>query len=255
MLKPSNDIIDLERKKSNNERRKILVLIRQYLLSNGYINSVSCLNQEVDSFIRNFELADNIDLEIILSDYESNFQAKFNRIPKIVKRSDDPIAHIASSSQTKTKVSLKSARKHPNSTSVSIKKLPSISQSNEVSMDAEQNLMKLGVQGVNIHEAHNQDTDHEVNRCLKPTLQYKDDPEMTQLAVIVSREIMQDSATVSFKDIIELDERSCSITHPISIYIQRHTSSLARYTSAWTSWKWKNTLGQGVGDRMQYYLF
>ncbi|NP_001340831.1 katanin p60 ATPase-containing subunit A-like 2 isoform 4 [Homo sapiens] len=70
-------------------RKNLLILISHYLTQEGYIDTANALEQETKLGLRRFEVCDNIDLETILMEYESYYFVKFQKYPKIVKKSSD----------------------------------------------------------------------------------------------------------------------------------------------------------------------
>ncbi|PNJ01803.1 KATNAL2 isoform 3, partial [Pongo abelii] len=70
-------------------RKNLLILISHYLTQEGYIDTANALEQETKLGLRRFEVCDNIDLETILMEYESYYFIKFQKYPKIVKKSSD----------------------------------------------------------------------------------------------------------------------------------------------------------------------
>ena len=51
-----------------------------------YKESANSLSKETNIDVNRYEVADNVDLETVLMDYESYYYMKFTRYPKIVKR-------------------------------------------------------------------------------------------------------------------------------------------------------------------------
>jgi katanin p60 ATPase-containing subunit A1 len=77
----------MTREKRENERRKnILILILRYLINAGLSETAFHLQEESSLDIDKFDAADNIDLGIILADYEEYFEIKFNKKPILVKK-------------------------------------------------------------------------------------------------------------------------------------------------------------------------
>ncbi|OXB59102.1 hypothetical protein ASZ78_002653 [Callipepla squamata] len=71
----------------NEARRKnLLVLILHYLMEEGYIDAANALEQETKLALRGFEVCDNVDLETILTEYESYYFVKFQKYPKITRK-------------------------------------------------------------------------------------------------------------------------------------------------------------------------
>lgn len=77
----------INREKRENERRKnILILILRYLINMGYSESAFKLQEDTNLDLDKYDVADNMDLYIILSDYEEYFELRFNKKPKIVTK-------------------------------------------------------------------------------------------------------------------------------------------------------------------------
>ncbi|XP_075042092.1 katanin p60 ATPase-containing subunit A-like 2 [Mixophyes fleayi] len=70
-------------------RKNLLILIIHYLMQEGYVDSANTLEQETKLNLRRFEVCDNIDLETILMEYESYYYIKFQRYPKVTKKTAD----------------------------------------------------------------------------------------------------------------------------------------------------------------------
>ncbi len=77
----------INREKRENERRKnLLILILRYLINLGYSETAFKLQEEASLDLDKFDAADNIDLYIILCDYEEFFELRFNKKPKLVTK-------------------------------------------------------------------------------------------------------------------------------------------------------------------------
>uniref|UniRef100_UPI00398F893D katanin p60 ATPase-containing subunit A-like 2 isoform X3 n=1 Tax=Pristiophorus japonicus TaxID=55135 RepID=UPI00398F893D len=75
--------------RSEARRKNLLILILHHLTEEGYIDTANTLEQETSLGLRRFEVCDNIDLETILMEYESYYYVKFQRYPKLTKKSAD----------------------------------------------------------------------------------------------------------------------------------------------------------------------
>ena len=75
------------REKRENERRKnILVLILRYVINMGYAETACKLQEEANLDLDKYDVADNVDLYMITSDYEEYFELRFNKKPKLVTK-------------------------------------------------------------------------------------------------------------------------------------------------------------------------
>ena len=215
-------------------KRNILILIHAHLIENGYIEAAERLSSEGGTVMGKFEVADNIDMSLIMSDYEAYYEMRFDRKPKLVRKLRDGeeregrgsssrksgaagtganAARVASSNKTSsasTSSSSSSNGGHKNSNSGS-------SSGND-----DKNVFK-GVEGTSIDGvsgnayvdkgsngnksvSSNDDVDGLGYRILKPPPHLGDNAEMKQLFSVISKEIYQESPNVHFNDIVELKE-------------------------------------------------
>ncbi|KAM9367584.1 katanin p60 ATPase-containing subunit A-like 2 [Phaethornis superciliosus] len=72
-------------------RKNLLILILHYLMEEGYIDAANALERETKLSLRGFEVCDNVDLETILMEYESYYFVKFQKYPKITKKTLDTV--------------------------------------------------------------------------------------------------------------------------------------------------------------------
>lgn len=78
-----------EEKRNADRKRNLIILIEKYLLCLGCIDSVTKLEQESQISLEKWDTADNIDLFMIFLDYEQYYEARFGKIPKVVKKVED----------------------------------------------------------------------------------------------------------------------------------------------------------------------
>lgn len=55
-------------------------------LSTSYVAAAVALDQEINGGVSRFEVSDNIDLEMVLREYESYHYVKFQKYPKLIRR-------------------------------------------------------------------------------------------------------------------------------------------------------------------------
>nr|XP_015195690.1 PREDICTED: katanin p60 ATPase-containing subunit A-like 2 isoform X3 [Lepisosteus oculatus] len=82
------DVVNDEMK-TEARRRNLLILIFHYLSEEGYLDTAGVLEQETSLSLRRFEVCDNVDLETILMEYESYYFIKFQKYPKLTKKSSE----------------------------------------------------------------------------------------------------------------------------------------------------------------------
>ena len=78
-----------EEKRNTERKRNLIILIEKYLLTLGCIESVTKIEQESNISLEKWDTADNIDLFMIFLDYEQYYEARFQKVPKVVKKMDD----------------------------------------------------------------------------------------------------------------------------------------------------------------------
>lgn len=104
-------------KKDIEKRKNLLVLIYKHLISIGLTDTAISLIDESNINISDYELADNIDLFIILTEFENYFDIKFGKKPVIIKSYNKASGSV----NTNPKSSLTKSRKN---------KLPSLINNN-----------------------------------------------------------------------------------------------------------------------------
>ncbi|XP_071322475.1 katanin p60 ATPase-containing subunit A-like 2 isoform X2 [Trachinotus anak] len=216
-------------------RKSVLILIYHHLLGQGYVAAAVALDQETNGGVRKFEVCDNIDLEMVLMEYESYHYVKFQKYPKLIRRTVEPGENRFPKSG--------GVKRSPCS---AVKPLPKINPSqgpqpgngakkaatsdNGSSVPAESSEFGLSVSSLKngsagevhtnkkgqmtdgkglIHDAvkgSGIDSDH-MERLLKPLSGFSGmSGEMRELAAIISRDIYLHSPNVRWEDIVGLED-------------------------------------------------
>mmetsp|Transcript_16336 Transcript_16336/g.24620 ORF Transcript_16336/g.24620 Transcript_16336/m.24620 type:complete len:519 (+) Transcript_16336:59-1615(+) len=202
-----------EQKRMIERKRNIIVLIYQHLVECGYLGAAETLMQEAGVAASKFEVADNMDLNLILSEFEAYYELKFDKKPKVVRKINgvDDVSRIRPPRQpdpgTKRAVS---RTKSDGGKHGSGDKLPTVSGASPPSASNSEGMDGVSVRGSSVNASATKTADDDVdkveNRLLRPPPQFGMDSEMKQLAGVISREIYQDSPNVRFEDIVSLDE-------------------------------------------------
>uniref|UniRef100_A0A8D0AEY0 Katanin p60 ATPase-containing subunit A-like 2 n=1 Tax=Sander lucioperca TaxID=283035 RepID=A0A8D0AEY0_SANLU len=169
-------------------RKSLLILIYHHLLGQGYVSAAVALDQETNGGVRRFEVCDNIDLEMVLMEYESYHYVKFQKYPKLIRR---------------TVVILTSRRL--------------CFQENGSALPPELSEFGLNVSSIRNGPAGEAANNRKVlgNKCylrmkerlLKPLSGFSGmSGEMRELAAIISRDIYLHSPNVRWEDIIGLED-------------------------------------------------
>ena len=252
-VRAQSESLSAEKKRTEERRRNILVLIHQHLIENGYVEAAERLQHEAGNMLGKFEVADNVDMTLVLSEYEQYYEMRFDRKPKLTRKLKDgeenarpaggrPPRQPEASSSSRS-ASGKSVRQAQSSNS----KLPTVtgaSSSSSVGDDESSNgsgngMSGLGVSGVGVGgssvDAINPASvavagkggrgggdaaDRFEERVLKPPPQFAGDPEMRALAAVISREIYQESPNVRFDDIVQLDEAKRLLAEAVQLPLQ-----------------------------------
>ena len=131
-LKASSEANDAEQRKLQEKRRNLLILIHDFLTNNGYTDSANSLHVEASAQLSKYCIADNVDLGLILDEYETYFALKYNRPPKITRKlRSDEIEQQTASKGSKTNLNNKKITSNKDSNaSQTNNKLPQIHSSN-----------------------------------------------------------------------------------------------------------------------------
>lgn len=90
-MKLSNEAKLAEENKIEQRKKSLLVLILDFLQNNGYVNSVERLQAESNIFLNKVGAADNVDLMMILQEYETYYNIKFGKKPKFIKKNTESL--------------------------------------------------------------------------------------------------------------------------------------------------------------------
>ena len=131
-LKASSEANDAEQRKLQEKRRNLLILIHDFLTNNGYTDSANSLHIEASAQLSKYCIADNVDLGLILDEYETYFTLKYNRPPKITRklRSDEIDQQTASKGAKTNQNNKKTTSNKDSNASQTNNKLPQIHSSN-----------------------------------------------------------------------------------------------------------------------------
>ena len=232
-IKASSDANSAERQRQAERRRNILVLINQHLIENGYVEAAERLQSEAGNVLSKFTAADNIDLNLVMNEYEAYYELRFDKKPKLARKLAEgedgghprPLSKGFASSRKNSKENSKShSRDSGDSTKLPIvagatssSTSSNTAQATTGQPDSASGDSAFGVSGMSItgvasnpsvttKKAADDAAVRFEERLLKPPPQFGGDPELRQLANVICREIYQDSPNVHFDDIIELEE-------------------------------------------------
>lgn len=167
--------------------------------------------------VAQFDVADNMDLSLVFSEFEAYYEMRFDKKPKMIRKAaEDSSAKMPRPPRAGDSGGGRKKRDSGggNASGGSGGKLPTISSSSSNSNNGsaeggESGPLSLGVQGSSVTSASKEGAEKgaEVERrMLKPPPHLGADPDMKALAAMISREIFEDSPGVQFSDIIRLEE-------------------------------------------------
>lgn len=188
-LRANADATSAEQKRVADRKRNLLVLMHAYLVESGYFEAAQKLNHEAGGMCVKYEVADNLDLGLVLIEYENYYEMRYDRKPKLVRRLGD-----GEELRVRGK---EGVRRAPSGTSK--KPADAADDAPEVEGFGVQGTKLNGGQGAKKEESKSEE------KLLKPPPQFGNDEEMKQLAAVVSREIYQQNSNVFFEDIVGLD--------------------------------------------------
>lgn len=230
-IKATSEASSAERQRSADRKRNILVLINQHLIENGYVEAAERLQREAGGVLNKFTAADNIDLNLVMTEYEAYYEMRFDKKPKLARKLLDGEDHSgmpsaqSSRGRGQGKKSNGSAGKEGSGSS----KLPNIPTSggnNSDSAESDAPASGFSVAGMSISgskRSNNAVEDPAVRleeRLLKPPPQFGGDPELKQLANVICREIYQQSPNIRFDDIVELAEAKRLLIEAVQLPIR-----------------------------------
>ena len=223
-IRATTDANTAEQKRQQDRKKNILVLIHQYLIENGYVDTAERLQSESNGITTKYAAADNVDLTTLLIDFEAYYEIRFDKKPKVVRKlneGEEPRAIFKGSKSTGGDSKKNSSKVKQESEST---KLPSI-----VNPETENSTNKssdFSVTGTNIQMNAKGNTNNvpekpeSEERILKPPPNFYGDSELKQLANVISREIYQESPNVRFQDIIHLDEAKRLLMEAVQLPIR-----------------------------------
>ncbi|KAK2818955.1 hypothetical protein Q5P01_024516 [Channa striata] len=234
-MKVANQAREADELRTEMRKKSLLTLIYNHLLGQSYVSAAMALEQETNGGVKKFEVCDNIDLEMMLMEYESYHYVKFQKYPKLIRRTVEsgesrvgksggvkrspcsavkPLPKINPSQSTQPRNGAKTTATSENGSCVP----PELSEfglnvysiKNGSAGDTSTN--RKGHLGDGKGTTHDvvkgvgMDLDH-MERLLKPLSGLSGmTGEMRELAAIISRDIYLHSPNVRWEDIIGLED-------------------------------------------------
>ncbi|XP_017770801.1 PREDICTED: katanin p60 ATPase-containing subunit A-like 2 [Nicrophorus vespilloides] len=215
---------EYERNEAKERRRSLLYLIRGYLRDCNLHESADILSRE-GQLINQYELCDNIDLDIVLQDYQDYYLTKFNKMPRIVKRVSSSSTAL---SETGGSLPLKRKTSKPAVTNcVPDNKIPESGDSFQIDVKCLSG-KPTGVDQQQKHQHQQQQpllkpSASEDQEALRPSLSEFQGytSEWREMADLITSEIVPRSAGIFWKDCIGLSAASESLKEAVVYPLER----------------------------------
>ncbi|XP_076766958.1 katanin p60 ATPase-containing subunit A-like 2 [Xylocopa sonorina] len=194
----SHTVLKKEAKRMRKRRQAILYLILNFLNKHNYQDTYNALMEEAD-LSTDIQICDNIDLEMILTEYDSYYQLRFNTYPMLCKE-------VKSTTECTKK---KECANNMNKRMEPVKKKSAEQTTNDDS--AEDVTLAMTVTPVfpseNEHRSASKTDDcskeqsiqSKISRCIEKL--YPADSELRKIAEDISREIVSTNLNVHWNDV------------------------------------------------------
>ncbi|XP_076231359.1 katanin p60 ATPase-containing subunit A-like 2 [Calliopsis andreniformis] len=193
-----------DQKRIQERRRHLLYLIATYLQDHGYSRSSDMLSSEAQ-LSDDIQICDNIDLDIILMEYDAYYYTKFNRYPVLCK-------NVVTKCPTKKQNTHESKNMSKNDA----EKGKNVQQTNFTSKDNINLAMTItpllsseSDNHLSINEIPKRSIRSNISKIIEDL--YPTDSELRKIADIISKEIVLTNLNVHWDDVIGLDKCKAAV--------------------------------------------
>ena len=196
--KSEYESVKLQQEIEEKKRKNLLILIFNYMISCGFSQTALKLIEESKIDLEAFEKAENINLMVLITDYETYFEQRYNTKPVFYK---EIINYNKDKDQKKKQKSLPSIKKCANEIPEANKKKPEelklevINLNDQVQIKKKENLFKIPTF-----------TERREKILLKPLPDSLLTQELKELAAIVKNEIILENTNIDFDDVIGFED-------------------------------------------------
>ncbi|XP_068190297.1 katanin p60 ATPase-containing subunit A-like 2 [Antennarius striatus] len=235
-IKISHQSREADEMRTEMRKKSLLILIYQHLLGQGYVATAVALDQETNGGVRKFEVCDNVDLEMVLMEYESYHYVKFQKYPKLIRRAAEPVENRPAKSGGLKRSSRSAVKPLPKISQCQSPKSGNGAKRTAASSCAPENGSSIPVEfGLNVSSIRNGTTEEttrnrkcqvtdgkglirdafrgahldseHMERLLKPLSGFSGmSGEMRDLAATISKDIYLHNPNVRWEDIIGLED-------------------------------------------------
>ncbi|EGR32599.1 hypothetical protein IMG5_076290 [Ichthyophthirius multifiliis] len=204
-----------EEKKIHDRKRNIIVLILRYLANIGYIDSCSKISTESHIGLDQWDVADNIDLYQIVTEFEHYYELKFGKYIKLVRKvtsEKNPASFPKITQNNKVLQSANSQKIQQQENNIQstkqIQKRNTINTSitNEQQINSTPQIEIQGQSAFQKTKEEEQTQNFFDVRVLKGMPDFGDVQELKELAAYLQRDIVVENPNCKFKDIVGLED-------------------------------------------------
>lgn len=205
-LKMKHSAREAEEKRNVDRKKSLFVLISQYLTEQGCTETLAALHNEMGKNLGRLDVADNMDLNTVIMEFEAFHEMKFSRKPRFFRT----IGEDETSSLFAPPAAPNGKRRVPNPPPRNPAG-PSSSTNGDgdsSTVDDDNETMPISIQGKSVNNPSSNGANHHSNHLPAPRKlpSYMDDEEMRGLVAVVTRDIVQTNIGVHWDDVIGLDE-------------------------------------------------
>jgi len=179
-------------KQRNDRRRNLVIMVQRFMADHGYSEAVEKLATASGVSLEEYDVGDNIDLLMVVQEFEDFYEMKFGKRPRLVRKTQ--------------------GGKAPGKPSKAGARLPQLSRGGiDVSEDGvkskevKESRASAGAPAGNSSRGKGDETDleenHFVRRILKPVPDFGNNPELRELAGQITRDIYMECPNVYFEDV------------------------------------------------------
>ena len=221
-LKAANEGRLADEKRLVDRRRNLITLMSRYLVDAGYVETAERLQSEAGLSLSRVDAADNMNLLVVLQEFEEYYEMKFGCKPKLVRKvaSADDKPKRGRFNRRGSGRSSGSGGRSKGARSASAASARSADEVGaRASPSPDNGPLDLGLvgnkppsgkkgaggAGSGAGAGGEGKEDYYEQRILKPLPQFESNPQLRELAAIVSREIYQRNPNVRWSDVIQAD--------------------------------------------------
>ncbi|XP_053995227.1 katanin p60 ATPase-containing subunit A-like 2 [Hylaeus anthracinus] len=208
-----HNLREKDRKRVQERRRNIIYLIKDYLNNEGFVKSAETLEQEA-RLSMDTRVCDNIDLEMILMQYESYYHLQFNKYPILCKKSE-------SLGNANTSENVRHAKKKSKSKEKNVKKTECEKISQQVNSSTDDINLVVSVKSLfnecgdqaPLMESFERSSYSKISKSIDDL--YPADSEMSKIAEMISKEIVMTDLNVHWDDVKGLENCKAAIQEAV----------------------------------------